>query len=127
MAKKKEPPKKEPLAIVMTRLGAMATFRRNIRNDKGEIVKKLQFPPGTPVELHTKAEVEAVYGDIGKALVIVRMSDLGQAHPDFDATDEVVRERDGEDIAEQLVDESSEGGDGKASEDDSKETADATN
>ena len=79
----------------MVRPGARTTFRRSIRNAKGGIVRKLEFPPGTPVDLTSRQELEAIYNDIGKALVIVERNDMGQAKPDWDATGEVVRERDG--------------------------------
>lgn len=112
----------------MVRPGAKNTFRRSIRNKKGEIVRKLEFPPGMPVDLTSKVELEAIYGDIGNALVIVERNDMGQAKPNWDATEEVIRERSGESSEVEVEESSGESADDEASGDESTtESADDEN
>lgn len=84
--------KSEALAMLMLRPGSKAPFQRCIR-EKGKVVQRLSFPPGTPVEMTDQGSVDAVYADVGKALVIVELNEHGQPHVDWEATQEVVEER----------------------------------
>lgn len=45
-------------------------FSRSVRDEKGEVVERLTFTRGNPLEL-TEEQLEAVKGDIGNALVII--------------------------------------------------------
>ena len=66
-------------------------FRRNVRDEAGEVIERLEFHPHKPVEL-TDEQFEAVRGDIGNALMIV--NDKGK--PDKKETADIVNGDDGE-------------------------------
>lgn len=56
------------MPLVMLRAGSSATFRRYRRNEKGEITKTLEFPPGEPVDVDWD-DMELIEGDFYKALL----------------------------------------------------------
>lgn len=65
------------MALVMLRGGWPGTFRRTVRDGKGRAVKQLVFELGQVVDL-SKADMAAVAYDIGKALLPVRLDELGR-------------------------------------------------
>jgi|GEM_PF-5114039 len=60
---------------VMCKRNSPGHFRRNVRDAKGEIVRTLEFEPGVPQEIKSKADFDAIRDDIGKALVLVERDD----------------------------------------------------
>jgi len=56
--------------IVILKTRWPGIFRRNVRDEAGEVVERLEFHPNKRVEL-TDEQFEAVRGDIGHALMVV--------------------------------------------------------
>ena len=52
-------------------------FCRTVRNEKGGVVKVLEFQPGIPVDLPDE-DFDAVKNDIGKSLVPVELDEKGR-------------------------------------------------
>lgn len=63
-------------AFLMLRPGNPATFRRTVeRNAKGESVRKVEFPPLTPVEVSDEDFI-ALEPDIGTVLVYAALEEV---------------------------------------------------
>jgi hypothetical protein len=55
--------------MYMVKPGAPAGFKRTVKNARGKPIKRLEFAINEPVEITDRAELKAIAGDIGHALV----------------------------------------------------------
>jgi hypothetical protein len=53
------------------------TFRRTIRNEAGEVIRRVEFPASVPVVLEDD-EFIAIADDVGKSLVYAAIGDKGE-------------------------------------------------
>lgn len=75
--------------LVMLRPGLNVPFRRSVRTPKGILRHRLTFEPRKPQELKG-ADLEAVEGDIGHALIVVTLDQKGKVRlPKADEQPEV--------------------------------------
>jgi len=80
---------------VMLRPRTQAAFHRSRRDKAGNVIETHVFQSLQPFAV-TDEWIDALYDDIGKALVIVNVSEEdGRPRVDWDATAAVIAERDG--------------------------------
>lgn len=78
---------KSIICLVALIPGQQSPFRRNVRDGKGNVVKKLVFESDSPIEIETQEELDTVIGDIGSVLCYVNPADEnGQYSVNWDKT-----------------------------------------
>ena len=68
------------MTLIMLRRSAHGPFRRSVRDERGNILYTLEFQPGAPLDL-AGADLDAVAGDIGHALVEVGLDEKSRPRP----------------------------------------------
>ena len=64
------------------------------------MIERLEFAPGSPVNIYSQDQIESVYNDVGKALVVVVVNENGQPKVNWEMTQEVIDERDKDELGD---------------------------